>query len=64
LDEAGGYGISIGNKLSKKIEEVRATIKSPRKYIAQPYYVAVGSATYIEKQIPFERHVDLEPSRF
>lgn len=62
VDEAGGYGISIGNRLSKEeIEEVRATItKSPRKYIAQPIMSLSVHATYIEETNSFEpRHVDL-----
>ena len=38
VDEAGGYGISIGNKLSKtEIEAVKKRIlANRRKYIAQP----------------------------
>nr|WP_121065357.1 circularly permuted type 2 ATP-grasp protein [Maribacter vaceletii] len=62
VDEAGGYGISIGSKLSKKeIEEVKETIrKSPRKYIAQPIMSLSVHSTYIEDKKSFEpRHVDL-----
>lgn len=62
VDEAGGYGISIGNRLTKEeIEEVRKTIKaSPRKYIAQPIMSLSVHATYIEDSSSFEpRHVDL-----
>ncbi len=62
VDEAGGYGISIGNKLTKaEIEEVKKTIKaSPRKYIAQPIMSLSVHATYIEESESFEsRHVDL-----
>ncbi|MGB5943499.1 MAG: circularly permuted type 2 ATP-grasp protein [Leeuwenhoekiella sp.] len=62
VDEAGGYGISIGNRLTKaEIEKVKATIKeSPRKYIAQPIMSLSVHATYIEDSKSFEpRHVDL-----
>ncbi|KQC33931.1 hypothetical protein AAU57_11770 [Nonlabens sp. YIK11] len=62
VDEAGGYGISIGNKLTKaEIEEVKKTIQaSPRKYIAQPIMSLSVHATYIEDANSFEpRHVDL-----
>lgn len=62
VDESGGYGITIGNKLSKdEIEEVRARIKeNPRKYIAQPIMSLSVHATYIEDEKQFEpRHVDL-----
>lgn len=62
VDEAGGYGISIGNKLSKEeIEEVKETIlKHPRKYIAQPIMSLSVHATYIESEKSFEpRHIDL-----
>ncbi|MCG1036833.1 circularly permuted type 2 ATP-grasp protein [Polaribacter sargassicola] len=62
VDESGGYGISIGNKLTKEeIEKVKATIKeSPRKYIAQPIMSLSTHATYIEEENSFEpRHVDL-----
>lgn len=62
VDEAGGYGISIGNRLTK--EEIRAVkdrIKAnPRKYIAQPIMSLSVHATYIEETRQFEpRHVDL-----
>lgn len=62
VDEAGGYGISIGNTLTKKqIQEVRDQIKAdPRKYIAQPIMSLSLHATYIEDSKSFEpRHVDL-----
>ncbi|UAB82983.1 circularly permuted type 2 ATP-grasp protein [Zunongwangia sp. SCSIO 43204] len=62
VDEAGGYGISIGNKLTKaEIEKVKAVIKeNPRKYIAQPIMSLSVHATYIEDSQSFEpRHVDL-----
>ncbi len=62
VDEAGGYGISIGNKLTDtEIEAVKATIlEHPRKYIAQPIMALSVHATYIEDEKSFEpRHVDL-----
>ena len=62
VDEAGGYGISIGNKLSKdEIEKVKKVIKeNPRKYIAQPIMSLSVHATYIDDTNSFEqRHVDL-----
>lgn len=62
VDEAGGYGIHIGNKLNEKeIEEVKSIIlESPRKYIAQPIMSLSVHSTYIESEKSFEpRHVDL-----
>ncbi len=62
VDEAGGYGISIGNRLSKEeIEAVRKRIlANRRKYIAQPIMSLSVHATYIEESKVFEpRHVDL-----
>ncbi|AOW19778.1 circularly permuted type 2 ATP-grasp protein [Urechidicola croceus] len=62
VDESGGYGISIGNRLSKiEIEKVKETIKAaPRKYIAQPIMSLSTHPTYIEENDSFEsRHVDL-----
>ncbi|WP_340198614.1 circularly permuted type 2 ATP-grasp protein [Ascidiimonas sp. W6] len=62
VDEAGGYGISIGNKLTKaEIETVKKTIKEkPRKYIAQPIMSLSVHATYTEETSSFEqRHIDL-----
>ncbi|WP_025740158.1 circularly permuted type 2 ATP-grasp protein [Aquimarina pacifica] len=62
VDEAGGYGISIGNKLTtQEINKVKEVIKeSPRKYIAQPIMSLSVHATYIEGEGSFEpRHVDL-----
>lgn len=62
VDEAGGYGISIGNTLTKEeIQKVKKTIMaSPRKYIAQPIMSLSVHATYIEESESFEsRHVDL-----
>jgi len=62
VDESGGYGISIGSKLTKsEIEEVKKVITSnPRKYIAQPIMALSTHATYIDEEETFEpRHVDL-----
>jgi uncharacterized circularly permuted ATP-grasp superfamily protein len=62
VDESGGYGISIGSKLTKaEIEAVKKVIKaSPRKYIAQPIMSLSTHATYIDEVEAFEpRHVDL-----
>ncbi|WP_209403045.1 circularly permuted type 2 ATP-grasp protein [Pseudozobellia sp. WGM2] len=62
VDEAGGYGISIGNRLSKsEIEEVKSQLKSsPRKYVAQPIMSLSVHPTYIDETESFEqRHVDL-----
>ena len=62
VDESGGYGISIGNRLTKEeIEKVKIVIKeNPRKYIAQPIMALSVHSTYIEESTSFEqRHVDL-----
>lgn len=62
VDESGGYGILIGNKLSEKeIESTKEMIqKSPRKYIAQPIMSLSVHSTFIEGEQSFEpRHVDL-----
>ena len=62
VDEAGGYGISIGNRLTKEeIEDVKKQLKaSPRKYVAQPIMSLSVHPTYIAKNESFEqRHVDL-----
>jgi uncharacterized circularly permuted ATP-grasp superfamily protein len=62
VDEAGGYGISIGNRLTKEeIENVKKVIQeNPRKYIAQPIMSLSVHATYCEDSQSFEqRHVDL-----
>ncbi|CDF81065.1 conserved hypothetical protein (UCP005522) [Formosa agariphila KMM 3901] len=62
VDEAGGYGISIGNRLTKaEIEAVKKVIlDNPRKYIAQPILSLSVHATYIDDCQSFEqRHIDL-----
>lgn len=62
VDESGGYGISIGNTLTKEeIEKVKTTIQSdPRKYIAQPIMSLSTHPTFVHETDSFEsRHVDL-----
>lgn len=62
VDEAGGYGISIGNKLTKEeIEEVKVKLKAnPRKFVAQPIMSLSVHPTYIDAKESFEqRHIDL-----
>lgn len=62
VDESGGYGITIGNNLTKaEIEDVKIRIKSnPRKYVAQPIMSLSEHATFIEESKEFEpRHIDL-----
>ena len=62
VDEAGGYGISIGNRLTQdEIEAVKKQLKAnPRKYVAQPIMSLSVHPTYIDQKESFEqRHVDL-----
>jgi uncharacterized circularly permuted ATP-grasp superfamily protein len=62
VDEAGGYGISIGNRLTKaEIEKVKKQLLAePRKYVAQPIMSLSVHPTYIDGTKSFEqRHVDL-----
>lgn len=62
VDEAGGYGISIGNRLTKdEIEVVKKQVsEQPRKYVAQPIMSLSVHPTYIDDSESFEqRHVDL-----
>lgn len=62
VDEAGGYGISIGNRLSKdEIETVKKQVsEAPRKYVAQPIMSLSVHPTYIDENESFEqRHIDL-----
>ena len=62
VDEAGGYGISIGNRLTKaEIETVKKQVEeNPRKYVAQPIMSLSVHPTYIDDSKSFEqRHVDL-----
>ena len=62
VDESGGYGVLIGDKLTQpEIDEAIKNIKEdPRKYIAQPIMSLSTHATYIEEDGAFApRHVDL-----
>ena len=62
VDESGGYGISIGNKLTEEeIQTVREEIlANPRKYVAQPIMNLSTHTTFIEEDKCFEpRHIDL-----
>lgn len=62
VDESGGYGISIGNTLSKEqIEQVKnQIIADPRKYIAQPILSLSVHPTYIDGEKSVDpRHIDL-----
>ncbi len=62
VDEAGGYGISIGNRLTKAEIEVvkKQVLENPRKYVAQPIMSLSVHPTYIDESESFEqRHVDL-----
>ena len=62
VDESGGYGISIGNTLSKEqVKEVQEQLKAnPRKYIAQPILSLSVHPTFIEGEQQVEpRHIDL-----
>ncbi len=62
VDESGGYGITIGNRLTQnEIDQVKIKIKAnPRKYIAQPIMSLSTHTTYIEEVKAFEpRHIDL-----
>lgn len=62
VDEAGGYGISIGNRLTKdEIDEVEKKVsQDPRKYVAQPIMSLSVHPTYIDGSESFEqRHIDL-----
>lgn len=62
VDMSGGYGISVGNTLTKEqLSNLALEIKaSPRKFIAQPTMSLSMHATYIESEKRFEsRHIDL-----
>lgn len=62
VDQSGGYGVMVGNRLSKaEIEELKAKIlENPREYIAQPIMKLSLHTTYIEGEDCFEpRHIDL-----
>ncbi len=62
VDGAGGYGVSIGPKLSKEeLAELKDKVKdNPRGFIAQPVMMLTVHATYMEEEKQFEpRHIDL-----
>ena len=62
VDESGGYGVAIGNTLSKKEKEALKDriISNRRKYIAQPIMDLSTHPTFIEEKGRFEaRHIDL-----
>lgn len=62
VDQSGGYGISIGNKMSaSELEELKSKIKAnPRQYVAQPIMTLSTHATYIDEEKVFSpRHIDL-----
>ena len=62
VEQSGGYGITIGNQLSKaELEEVRAKIlEDPRQYVAQPIMSLTTHATFIsELGVCEPRHIDL-----
>ncbi len=62
VDESGGYGITIGNRLTaEQIEEVKVKISADRrKYIAQPIMSLSTHPTFIEDSGEMEpRHMDL-----
>ena len=62
VDQSGGYGICVGNTLSKEeLGELRDKVKSsPRQFIAQPIMSLSTHATYIDNDQVFSpRHVDL-----
>ena len=58
---SGGYGLMIGPKAPKEIEEVRQKIlKNPREYIAQPLEILSTGPTITNNNIE-PRHLDLRP---
>lgn len=62
VDQSGGYGVMIGNTLSKaQIAELKDKInQDPREYIAQPIMWLTVHSTFIEEKNKFEpRHIDL-----
>jgi len=62
VDQSGGYGICVGNTMSKKeLDELKEKIKhDPRQYIAQPIMSLSTHATFIESDHKFSpRHIDL-----
>jgi uncharacterized circularly permuted ATP-grasp superfamily protein len=62
VDMSGGYGITIGDRLTKEeIAEVQTKVKAnPRNFIAQPIMKLSTHATYIDAEKKFDsRHIDL-----
>ena len=62
VDMSGGYGVMIGNRLSKtEISDLKDKIRAkPREFIAQPIMSLSTHSTYIEKERIIEpRHIDL-----
>ncbi len=62
VDMSGGYGVMVGNRLSKKeIDDLKGKIKqNPRDFIAQPIMSLSTHSTYIENEKVIEpRHIDL-----
>ena len=62
VDMSGGYGITIGDKLTKEeILAVQEKVKAnPRNFIAQPIMRLSTHATYIDTEKIFDtRHIDL-----
>ena len=62
VDQSGGYGIAIGNKLTKaELSDLKVEIKNnPRSYVAQPILSLSLHSTFIDSENQFEpRHIDL-----
>ena len=62
VDMSGGYGVMIGDRLSKdELSELAAKVKAdPRNFIAQPKIMLSTHPTYIEERGGFvPRHIDL-----
>lgn len=62
VGEAGGYGVVIGPRASKKeLEKVRAQLKAdPKNYISQPMISLSVCPTLVDGEVD-HRHVDLRP---
>ena len=62
VDMSGGYGVMIGDELSKaELKELKEKIKTnPRGFIAQPKIMLSVHSTFIERDASFRpRHIDL-----
>ncbi len=61
-NEAGGYGMLVGPKATKKEREAMARIikKNPREYVAQPM-ITLSTAPTLVGESPEPRHLDLRP---